>query len=176
MIDNTKNILESYNINICDKMLKSINIELINRNKKKDNTSDHVCFIIDYKSKEILSYSFNIYYKSDKFPFSIHSEINTITKYYKTTKLDKNKYKSKKFLVVLKITKSGKLSSSKPCQACANYINNNVDNLNLMHVYYSTEFNDLAKLEITDLQSDIFRYSSGRKYNTKVSKRTKNST
>ena len=120
-----------------------------------------LCFSLG-KSKK---YSFNLFYKSDKFPFSIHSEINTITKYYKTTqRTDKNKIKSKKILIVLKLTKSGKLGNSKPCQGCANYINNNLDNLNLLNVYYSTQFNELVKLDAKDMQSDIFRYSSGSQF------------
>ena len=164
-MEDTKNILLDHNVIVHQKMLNDINIEIINRTKSKQKTSNRVCFIVDYKSREILCYSFNLFYKSDKFPFSIHSEINTITKYYKTTqRSEKNKIKSKKILIILKLTKSGKLGNSKPCQGCANYINNNLDNLNLVNVYYSTQYNELIKLENEDMQSDIFRYSSGSQF------------
>jgi len=162
MIEDTKNILLSYNVIVDQKMLNNIKNEFINRTKKKQKTSNHVSFVVDYKSREVLCYSFNLFYKSDKFPFSIHSEINTITKYYKTTqRSDRSKIKSKKILIILKLSKSGKLGNSKPCQACANYINNNLDNLNLIHIYYSAQNNTLVKLDACDMQTDIFRYSSG---------------
>ena len=162
MIENIKAILLNNNVPIHKKMLADINGELLNRTSKKSKSSNHLSFLIDYKSREILCFSFNLYYKSDKFPFSIHSEINTITKFYKNNhRLEKNKFKSKKILIVLKLTKRGKLGNSKPCQTCANYINNNLHNLNLIHIYYSTQYNTLDKLDCNELKDDKFRYSSG---------------
>lgn len=165
MVEDAKNILLQHNVIVHQKMLNDINNEISIRTQKKQKTSNHVCFLVDYKSREVICYAFNLFYKSDKFPFSIHSEINAITKYYRAKhRSDKNKLKSKKVLIVLKITKSGKLGNSKPCQGCANYINNNLENLNLVNIYFSTQYNELEKLETHDMQLDIFRYSSGSQF------------
>lgn len=166
MLSNIINIFNSMNIIINDKILSEIRNELYLKSLIKTKSSNHISFLIDYKSKEILTYSFNLYYQSQSFPYSIHSEINTITKYYKKN-IKKQFHKLKKILIVLKISKTGTVGNSKPCNACANYLFNNFDNLNLKYVYYSNELNNLEKLNKIDFLHNTFKKSSGNRFYSK---------
>ena len=148
---------------ISNKILSDIQTELSLRSLIKTKSSNHVSFLIDNKSKEVLSFSFNLYYKSQKFPYSMHSEINTINKFYKKD-IKKSIQKSKKILVILKISKIGNLGNSKPCTSCANFIYNNFQNLNLTNIFYSNEMSSLEKLDKNDFISESFKKSSGNRY------------
>ncbi len=117
----------------------------------------HIAFLIDLKTRAVLAYDFNIYFKSDSFPFSIHAEIQTITKYYK----NRNVNKHKKALVVAKLSRTGLIGNSKCCLNCMRYIRNNFDNLQLKKVYYTDLPNKLVSLHRRDLVDDQFRLSKG---------------
>ncbi len=158
-LNNTLNLitlLERYNIYLQSNLLYDISYNLTN------NTyiNKHLSLLIDYKTKKIITYGFNYYLKSDKFPFSLHSEINTINKHYKK-RLNKNIIKSKKLLLIIKLSKIGIIGNSKPCQNCANFIYNNYDNLNLYKVLYSTQNNELEELNKLDLLYKEFKISAG---------------
>ena len=138
-------LLEQYNIYLPSNLLYDISYNLTN------NTyiNKHLSLIVD-----------NYYLKSDKFPFSLHSEINTINKHYKK-RLNKNIIKSKKILLIIKLSKIGIIGDSKPCQNCANFIYNNYDNLNLYKIMYSTQNNELEELTKQDLLYKEFKISAG---------------
>ena len=151
---NLESILNSINVTLPDNIKYDIMWYIYN-NKYMHK---HVCFIIDLKNNSILTYDVNVYFKTESFPFSVHAEIQTITKLYKSKSINKNK----KALLVVKLSKSGILSNSKCCLNCARYIKNNIDNLNLKCVYYSMPGNNLYKLNKDDLDTDKnFRYSKG---------------
>ena len=59
------------------------------------------------------------------------------------------------------MSKSGILGHSKPCLSCANFIYNNMDNLNIIDVLYSTTENKLESLKRNELILDNFKLSSG---------------
>lgn len=165
-LNNTLNLLtllEQYNIYLPSNILYDISYNLTN------NTyiNKHLSLIVDYKTKQIITYGFNYYLKSDKFPFSLHSEINTINKHYKK-RLNKNIIKSKKILLIIKLSKIGIIGNSKPCQNCANYIYNNYDNLNLYKIMYSTQSNELEELNKKDLIYKEFKISAGFKQSFKL--------
>lgn len=149
-------LLNTYNINLPSNIIFDISFNLFN----STYNNKHVSLLIDYKSNNIITYGFNYYLKTDTFPFSLHSEINTINKHYKK-KNTKNNNKSKKILIILKISKMGTLGNSKPCQNCANYIVNNYNNLNLTKVYYSTKEKTLEELNKNDLTNQKFKLSAG---------------
>ena len=86
--------------------------------------------------------------------------MNAINKHYKK-KLTKNILKVKKDLVIIKLSKTGIIGNSKPCQHCANYIYNNFDNLKLDKIYYSTQQNTLEELTKSDLQKPNFKIAGG---------------
>ena len=138
------NMMRSVSVDISSNIITDIEFYL--QNTKSNH--NHVSFLVDDKRRNILSYSFNFFYKSKKFPFSIHAEINSITKYYKNTNL--SKLKPKTILVVLKITKTGVIGMSKPCFHCRIFLNNNFDNLNLNKIYYSNK-DILEQLYINEL-------------------------
>lgn len=121
---------------------------------------NHITFLVNKKSKKIITYGFNFYFKTKTFPFSLHSEINTINKYYKN-KHKPNELNSKKILIIIKISKIGIIGDSKPCYHCANYIYNNYNNLNLQEIYYSTKNNTLELLTKEDLINKKFKLSAG---------------
>jgi tRNA(Arg) A34 adenosine deaminase TadA len=158
-LNNTLNLitlLEKYNIYLQSNLIYDISYNLTN------NTyiNKHLSLLVDYKTKKIITYGFNYYLKSDKFPFSLHSEINTINKHYKK-RLNKHIIKSKKILLIIKLSKIGIIGNSKPCQNCANFIYNNYDNLNLYKVMYSTQNNELEELNKLDLLYKEFKISAG---------------
>jgi len=81
-LNNTLNLiklLEKYQIYIPSNILYDISYSLENN----QYLNKHLSLLVDYKRKNIITYGFNYYLKSNKFPFSLHSEINTINKYYK---------------------------------------------------------------------------------------------
>ena len=139
-LDNIKSILEKECVFLSDKIYNSLenelNVRTIKKSKsnKKSKSSNHICFLID-KNNELLTYGFNIFFKTSSFPFSLHSEINAINKYYKKT-LTKPMLKSKKKLIIIKVSKIGIIGNSKPCLSCANFIYNNMDILNITDILY----------------------------------------
>lgn len=158
-LDNIKSILAKECIFLSDKIYYSLENELNVRANNKSKSSNHICFLFD-KNNELLTYAFNIFFKTNSFPFSLHSEINTINKYYKKT-LTKSNIKSKKKLIIIKVSKSGVIGHSKPCLSCANFIYNNMTNLNIIDVLYSTSDNILKSLKKDELILNNFKLSSG---------------
>jgi hypothetical protein len=158
MMDNLRNILESEDIYLDDKIYTNIE-QGIDRNARHI----HVSFLINIKNNTLLSYGFNIYFKTRSFPYSIHSEVNTITRYYKNQTLSK----SKKKLIVIKISKNGKIGLSKPCQTCINYISNNMRNINLTSIKYSTIYNNLENIRCNEIFEHTYKISSAFKIKNK---------
>lgn len=117
----------------------------------------HVAFIIDERTREIISYDFNVYYKSKSFPFSVHAEVQTIGKYYKA----KSFSRSKKILMVAKLSRTGIVGNSRCCLNCMRFVRNNFDNLNLKKIYYSSAGNQLIELGRDDLIDADFHLSKG---------------
>jgi len=155
-IENLYNILFKKNIILPSNIEHEISFSLTN----SLHLNNHISFIIDKTTKNVLAYGFNYYLKSNKFPFSLHSEINTINKYYKK-KLNKNTIKCKKILLIFKVTKTGIIGNSRPCQNCVNFILNNYNNLNLNKIYYSYKENLLKELSKENLLYGDFTISSG---------------
>ncbi len=124
----------------------------------------HFSFLLDLKTNRILCYDTNIYFKSDSFPFSIHAEIQSINRYYKSKTLSKNK----KILLVVKLSKTGIIGNSKCCLNCMRFIRNNFDNLNLKKIYYSILGNELVELSRDDLIDKNFHRSKGYNWREKL--------
>lgn len=151
MTDNLKVMLENENIYLNDNIYYDIE-QGIDRNARHI----HVSFLVNTKTNNVLSYGFNLYFKTKSFPFSIHSEVNTITRYYKNRTLSK----CKKKLIVVKISKNGIIGMSKPCQTCINYILNNIDNINLTKIEYSTSNNKLEKIKCANINDHTYKLSA----------------
>jgi tRNA(Arg) A34 adenosine deaminase TadA len=156
-IDLLFRLLSGYSIQIPSNILYDISFNL-NNNKFLHK---HISFLINSKNNEIINYGFNNYLNSNKFPFSLHSEVNVINKYYKK-KLTKNLIKTKKYLVIVKLSKIGIIGNSKPCKHCANFIYNNFDNIKLSKILYSTQqktLEELSKVDLTDVST--FKIAAG---------------
>jgi cytidine deaminase len=151
--NNLETLFNNIGINFPENIKTDIQFNLDNN----DYTNKHYSFIVDMKTNKILSYDFNVYFKSDSFPFSIHAEIQSITKYYKSRSINKNK----KILIVAKLSKTGVLGNSRCCLNCMRFIRNNFDNLNLKKVYYSEKNNEIVMLNKSDLIDKEFKSSKG---------------
>ncbi len=139
--------------NVYDKILMDIN--------SKTNRSErfHVAILVDEFST-ILSYGINEYHKTDSYPFSKHAEISCLTKYY--GKKLKNWEKSrKKILIVIRLSpKRLRLGNSAPCRHCACYIENNMENINIKKIIYTTP-DGLEVKKSKDFNVDECKLSSG---------------
>jgi len=167
--DNKHIIVRSMIINQISSLLRGMNVyledniisDILMYISKSKSSHHHISFLIDLSNSRILSYGFNYFFKSNTFPFSLHSEINAILKFYKK----KYNTKNRKILIIFKISKSGIVGMSKPCYHCALFIRNNYKNLNLSNVYYSYRDIDdicrLKKISRKDLEEDCFKQSSG---------------
>jgi cytidine deaminase len=122
-----------------------------------DYINKHYSFILDLKTHKILSYSFNIYYKSDSFPFSVHAEIQSIIRLFRSRIRNKNK----KALLVVKLSRTGIIGNSKCCLNCMKFIRGNMDILNMKKIYHSNANNVLSELYKEDLIDDNFKPSKG---------------
>lgn len=159
-INNIKLLFEEEGIFLSNKIYYDLEIEINTRTINKSKSSNHICFLVDYKNNNLLLFAFNIYFKTNSFPFSLHSEINVINKFYKKI-LSKSIIKCKKKLIIIKVSKCGIIGQSKPCISCANFIYNNMKNLNIIDVLYSTSENKLETLKRNELILDNFKLSSG---------------
>jgi cytidine deaminase len=67
-------------------------------------------------------------------------------------------------MIVLRINKSGKLCSSKPCDNCINFMNKMTKKFNfiLNTIYYSTESGTLERSSLYELINDKNKYVSTR--------------
>ena len=63
--------------------------------------------------------------------------------------------------MIFKVTKTGIIGNSRPCQNCVNFILNNYNNLNLNKIYYSYKENLLKELSKENLLYGDFTISSG---------------
>lgn len=136
---------------------QQVKLDIISTLTRHEYINKHCCFIIDAKSKEIIAYDFNIYFKTDVFPFSIHAEVKACTKLLKSKRINKNK----KILYVAKLSSTGKLSGSKCCIDCMRYVRNIMDLLNIKTIINSTKEGGVETWSKKDLQDHHFRPSKG---------------
>jgi len=153
---NLKTIFNLLNIVLPDNIKQDIEFNL----KHNDYINKHISFIFDLKTRKIICYEFNVFFKSDSFPFSVHAEIQSIVKYYKSKSISKHK----KGLLVVKLSRTGIIGNSKCCLNCMRFLRNNLSNLNLKEIYYSIVDNRLGKLRKKDLIDDHFKLSKGFSY------------
>jgi cytidine deaminase len=135
-IETIRSLLESPDVGIFldEKVYAQIVEDVENCNSDKF----HVSILIDMAGK-IISYGHNEYYNNNKsYPFSLHAEISCLNKYY-SKKIKQYMKNREKILLVLRLSKKiKKLGESKPCKQCHNYIINNMENINIKKVIYST--------------------------------------
>lgn len=131
---------------ISDNIINDIFVYMTNSTFK----FNHITFLIDSVDNKILTYNFNNCLRS--YQNNIHSEVNTINKYLKFKKMNelyKNKKlkNNKKMMIILKISKTGKIGTSKPCMQCAHYIYLNYNKINLNNIYFSNKNRKLEELK-----------------------------
>lgn len=152
--DNLEIILQSIGIDLPQNIRHDIAFNLQHNNYP----NKHFAFIIDLKTNKIICHSFNIYYKSSTFPYSVHAEIQSISKYLKSKQTNRHK----KALVIVKMSRIGIIGNSKCCLHCSRYIQNACIDLNLKKIFYSMkQTNILNELSKSDLSVETFTLSKG---------------
>lgn len=124
-----------------EKLVRVYVEEAIKLNKYKK--SCHIALLI-YKKNKVISYGFNqmdrCYFRGRKI-CSLHAEIDCLRKIKPTVKLENKKYK----LVVVKISRYDlKLTDSRPCDFCTQYIKR----VGINSVYCSMESGEIKKIDM----------------------------
>lgn len=117
----------------------------------------HAAFLVDMSTNKIIAHDMNVYLKTSTFPFTIHAEVQTLTKYYRM----RTQSKCKKMLIVVKLSKTGHLGGSRCCLGCMRFIRNNMDNINIKKVFYSDTDGQLVQLHKKDMIDEQFSFSTG---------------
>lgn len=151
--------------NLCDIIIDDKNkyniiFEITNFIKLYPNKQTHISLLIDCKTRLILTFALNYYYvNTNTYPYSVHSEVNCLTKY-----LQKKINKNKKELFIFKLSKTGLIGESRPCKNCARFIFNNIDNLKLINIYHSTP-KKIIKIDKNIFKNKVlnneFKFSNG---------------
>jgi cytidine deaminase len=89
---------------------------------------------------------------------SIHSEIEAISK---LPPRDKQSKKKEIDLIVIRITKSGMLTSSMPCQYCLNNMNKMDNGYKINNIYFSKNDRTIEKVKLRDLMIHYPKHISG---------------
>jgi len=163
-IHSLRSLLEDENIYIRDDIFERIKTDVT----KHESDKFHACLLLD-EHGELLSYGCNEYYKGQSFPFTLHAEINCINRFYSRKMKQKNSYIKgrKKILIIIRLSKKIlKLGQSKPCTRCHNFIENNIDNLNLKKIIYSTPAG-LSVVKSNKFSEIDTIYSSGSRFKVK---------
>ena len=112
----------------------------------------------DYKKARILSFGVNqmsdIYGKNP----GIHAEQDAINKLKPMTR---NKHLKIINMLVIRISKTNKISNSKPCTICINNIKTLPEKkgYRIKNIYYSNEYGEIIKSNIKKLESEEPHYS-----------------
>lgn len=141
-MDTFKSILETQGIYLTKAIYR--NLDLMSKYPERHT---HVAFLLD-DNNNVLSYKPNVYFKTEKYPFSQHAEVATINNYY--SKRLNNLKQTAKTLLVIRI-KSQSFGESRPCKDCSNFILNNWSNLKLKRVIYSGAYSTFTSIKKNDL-------------------------
>lgn len=141
-MDTFKSILEMQGIYLTKAIYR--NLELMSKYPERHT---HVAFLLD-DHNNVLSYRPNVFFKTDKYPFSQHAEVATIINYY--SKRSTNTKQAAKTLLVVRL-KDQSFGESRPCKDCANFISNNWANLKLKRVIYSGAYSTFTRIKKNDL-------------------------
>lgn len=161
----TKTIVEiftSIGANLPENIKYSISFSVHN----DPSPNKHIAFLIDHTTGNIIMYDFNIYYNTNKFPYSEHAEIRLINKYNKAknnNRVLKKIENNKKILLVVKLSKTGITGNSKPCLECAKYIKHYHSEMNIKQIFFTISKDEIFNILTTKINLNEFRYSKGYK-------------
>ncbi len=134
------------------------------------NGTYHICAFFN-KDKIIMGE--NSARKLGSCPISTHAEMDVLRKLYKTTQAPTGNKRIEKFdVLVIRISKTGKLGASRPCFHCINsMVNTSI--VKIQNVYYSTNDGKIIKEKLDNmLDSDLTIVSTG--WRVRTNKRKKN--
>ena len=143
---------------ICIKMCTKYSIE-----SRAD--SYHICA---YFNKNKLIIGENSSKRLGNTPIFTHAEMDVIRKIYNNKTLNTNKRIDKFDVLVIRVSKFGKLGSSRPCYHCINSMMN-TPILKINYVYYSTNDGIIVREKLDKmLNSDLTIVSTGWKIYTNI--------
>ena len=128
----------------------------------------HICA---YFNKDKLIMGENSPRKRSGCPISTHAEMDVLRKIYKNSLVptNSNKKGDKYDVLVIRITKTGKLGSSRPCYHCINSMMT-TSLVKIQYVYYSTNDGKIVREKLdTMLESELTIVSTGWRVRTKRS-------
>jgi hypothetical protein len=110
-------------------------------------------------------------------PISTHAEMDVLRKIYKSTTIPASSKRIDKFdVLVIRISKTGKLGSSRPCFHCINSMMN-TPIAKIQYVYYSTNDGKIVREKLdTMLESELTIVSTGWRIRTNKRRRSSVST
>lgn len=105
-------------------------------------------------------------------PISIHAEMDVLRKIYKNNSISMNSKRIEKFdILVIRISKTGKLGPSRPCFHCINSMMN-TPIVKIQYVYYSTIDGKIVREKLdTMLESEMTVVSTGWRARTNKNKK-----
>ena len=152
--DNIESLLEFLNVQLTKNIIYDISTYL----KGNSYINNHISFIVNANTKRIILYKFNVFYKSNRFPYSSHSEVEGVNHFIKK---HRTRHNCKIIFIVIKISKTGIIGNSKPCKYCAIHLHNNLNILNVDSIFYSTKNDGLINLNKKNLLNNEFKLSAG---------------
>ncbi len=126
-------------------------------------TSHHICAFINLKGDKIILGE-NSLRTMPGCPISTHAEMDVLRKVLKSKSVVPGtvpKRIDKYDILVIRISKTYKLGSSRPCYHCINTMMN-TSSIKIRHVYYSTRDGKIARERLDDmLKSELTQVSTG---------------
>ncbi len=129
----------------------------------------HICA---YFNKEKIIMGENSPRRMGSCPISTHAEMDVLRKIYKSTTIPNTSKRIDKFdVLVIRISKTGKLGSSRPCFHCINSMMN-TPIAKIQYVYYSTNDGKIVREKLdTMLESELTIVSTGWRIRTNSKRR-----
>ncbi len=134
-----------YNIwaGVCD--------ELINKHKCINNKKYHLCVFMNLKNGKIITGENSFDYSKH---ISTHAEIDAMLRTARQDSLETARQRPRYDILVIRLTKLGKLGNSRPCYHCIKSLQQS--NIKIRNVYYSTNQGKIVKEKLSEMDDKNF--------------------
>ena len=130
------------------------------------NKFHHVCAFFDRKGRTTIMGE-NMMLNRNTYPLSVHAEVNVMNKLKMTPPHIVNIERTVFDMLVVRISRIGKLGSSRPCYHCLRHLAAN-NNVRIRYVYYSNHDGTVSREKFEDMvQSKERHISSGHMYRSR---------
>lgn len=130
------------------------------------NKFHHVCAFFDRKGRATIMGE-NMMLNRNTYPLSVHAEVNVMNKLKMTPSHIVNPERTTFDILVIRVSRIGKLGSSRPCYHCLRQMATNT-NVKIRYVYYSNHDGTVSREKLDDmLQSKTHHISSGHMFRSR---------